>query len=242
MLEFFKAILDAVLAITPKALTARKDAKRNALGAELFGLYLRAHRILDTGEHLVGLLSEAATMSDQERDHPRTQSWWIDHLYATLAEQSGNFSLLNAELTRLGGCLAALDPDAYGRLKRVLWRKSSRINDLRSALARRMLPEAPALGLYPGHDPVTTFVGLMEPVRPRTEPEGLDLRRPLTPEARENISRYLAVHRPQEQLAEIRTQLKTLHQALVATFSLDDILLGLSAGAGRADPGGLLPR
>ncbi|MDQ0381034.1 hypothetical protein [Amycolatopsis thermophila] len=68
-------------------------------------------------------------------------------------------------------------------------------------------------------------------------------RRPLDLPARAAISRYLTGHRPDEQLAEIRAPAQDPPPgALVRTFSLEDILLSTSAGAGKADPGGLLPR
>ncbi|WP_431911154.1 hypothetical protein [Amycolatopsis thermoflava] len=241
MLEFFRAILDAVLAITPKALTARKDAKLNSLGAELFVLYLRAHRIADNGDYLLGFLENTATMSEED---VRAQTSWVRRLHAAARQQAADLRGLNSEMTRLGGCLAALDPQAYGRLKNGMWEKFSRIDHLRMVLAGPALPDPRALGLFPGPDPVTDPVGrlaglMARPDRPLESPGTLDLRDPLTPRARAEIARYLAEHRPREQLEEIRAQLKILHEALERTFTLSDILVSLSA-AGKADPGGFL--
>ncbi|MFJ8815058.1 hypothetical protein [Amycolatopsis thermoflava] len=247
MLEFFRAILDAVLAITPKALTARKDAKLNSLGAELFVLYLRAHRIADNGDYLLGFLENTATMSEEE---VRAQTSWVRRLHAAARQQAADLRGLNSEMTRLGGCLAALDPQAYGRLKNGMWEKFSRIDHLRMVLAGPALPDPRALGLFPGPDPVTDPVGRLAGLLSRPEgamespgalesPAALDLRDPLTPRARAEIARYLAEHRPREQLEEIRAQLKILHEALERTFTLSDILVSLSA-AGKADPGGFL--
>lgn len=87
MLEFFRAILDAVLAITPKALTARKDARLNALGAELFVLYLRAHRIADNGDYLLGFLENTATMSEED---VRVQTSWVRRLRCPTRAHSGS--------------------------------------------------------------------------------------------------------------------------------------------------------
>lgn len=236
MLEFFRAILDAVLAITPKALAARKDAKLNALGAELFVLYLRAHRIADNGDYLVALLSRTVTLSDEDLRDPGVRSSWVRRLRAAVDGQRADFEGLNSELARIGGCLAVLDPAAYGGLKSGLWSKHSRIDELRGILSRQALPGPRGLGVYPGADPLTALEELMAP---GGSADSLDLREPLDRRTRAKIRRYLDRHQPQAELAEIRAHLEALHAALERTFTLSDILVSLAAG-GKADPGGFL--
>ncbi|EWM14470.1 hypothetical protein [Kutzneria sp. 744] len=240
MLEFLQPLVDLIAKTVP-ALSKRHERDEAArLGAELFLLYVQCNEALVQGEHIVRSLESYLALVAQG-------SQWADDVRTSLSrglrDQLRTMTAVAARLREFQFAFHVLEGPAYLELRFHTDLKMAALYHVVAALDEDRLPLRTA-GLLidnggvlqPGPGPGTEALRRLNyQLSDEIAASSLPLDRPWGPEMPAVVERYLAVRRPREQLERIRSALEKIRAALVANFSLGDVLL--RAGDPRAHRG-----
>lgn len=232
MIEIMRAIVDLLARATPLLYRTRRDKRLREIGAELFLLYIRLNEALVCADRIVNQL--ALSISG---DHPRARSaldglrYEVSKQYVTLRRISG---LLESQRIRL----ILLDAGVYRQLVPLISAKMSGLQVLIETLRRGYLPidvpeqDIRALSSGEGWEdgtPPPEHFSLLVNIQANALPD----HGRWDQDRRTRLAAYLQHRDPQGQLAQIRAAVEQLRVALVANFSLEDMLL--TAGDCRLD-------
>lgn len=229
MLEFLQPLVDLIAKAVPAIARHRERDGAAKLGAELFLLYVQCNEALVLGAKIVDSLEYYASMPPHSR-----RAYQSYHGLADLVqEQMRNLTGIGNRLDRFQFEFHVLSGRAALDLEFLIDWKSSALTLLANTIAHRQLPLRSA-GVLIDDDGVLQLAdrpsrSQLEQLRYQLGDElaasTLPLDRSWGPEASELLQRYLDVRRPREQLDRIRDALETVREALVANFTLGDVLL-----------------
>lgn len=241
MLEFLQPLVDLVTKAIPAIAKQNERDKAAKLGAELFLLYVQCNEALVLGAQIVHMLEgylEEVARGSRWADGSR------EAVSRRMREQLHNLTGIANRLEEFQFGLHVLDGPAYLELKFLTDMKGNALHALCAALDEERLPLRTA-GVLIDNDGVLQLPDdgprhrALAEVQHRLADEltanSVPLDLPWGPDVAATISRYLAVRKPHEQLERIRTALERIREALVANFSLNDILL--RAGDPRGNRG-----
>ena len=237
MLEFLQPLVDLIAKALPALAKRRERDEAAKLGAELFLLYVQCNEALVLGDRIIGELETYLTLVAQG-------SQWADGVRADLSrnldEQVRAMTAIAARLHEFQFDFHVLHGSAYLDLRFLTDRKMSALQVLLAVLDEQRLPLRTAGLLIDdggvlrfGDHPHQAMFDLRYCLQDELAASAVPLNRPWGPDMPAVIEHYLAVRKPREQLEHIRVALEQIREALVANFSLGDVLL--RAGDPRAN-------
>lgn len=234
MLEFVKLILDLVAKAVPGIVSRNERDKSAHVGAELFLFYVQLNDALVTAEKIVLLLERYDDeLRTAVQSGPETGSDPV-HIAYELAdlvrEQIANIRTTAERLSDVDWQLQVLDGESVAALKFLLHAKMSALDLLSGALSGGRLPlrvrgiliddggELPAVPEDPHRVMWSWYDALDTELREGAGHQTLAQRS-------QQVSEYLAVRKPREDLHRIRDNLEHLRDAIAAQFTIKDILI-----------------
>jgi len=231
MIEFLQPLVDAVSRVLPAFTDRRRRDAVAELGTELFLIYVQLNEALVAAEEIVSSLEayvsrmQEHVQSGQDRYALNGGSWVSDRVRAQLENLQG----IRATMNRWRRELQVLDGQSINQLHFLLNEKFGALGALAGAIYHQRLP----LGigdviliddqgvLRPRHDIVARY----EELDRNLAMNSVDMNQPWGPEVLAVVERYLTLQRPRERMADIRSSLERIREALESNFSLTDVLM-----------------
>jgi len=231
MIELIKALVEVMTQVIPRIKTVRTDKKKRELGAMLFLLYVRLNEAMLAGEGIIRSLEVYIERMRRHLDYgddayALTGGHWIAQ---KVRHQITNFERLRELLYDQRVFLQIIDSDSYNHLVPLLDRKFGALSELLDIMRSGSLPLAPTKNdldavIDVGDDQLTLHEVMIE-LEPRWLAEALPTNAEWGAEIFSRINLYLQTREPRKQLAEIRTLLAAIREALESYFSITDVLL-----------------
>ncbi|HEY0501815.1 MAG TPA: hypothetical protein VGD48_39130 [Kutzneria sp.] len=221
MLEFLQPLVDLIAKALPALAKRRERDEAAKLGAELFLLYVQCNEALVQGELIVQAL-------EQVRAGGSTR-----YLAQLIDEQLHKLKAVAIRLNHWQFEFHVLEGRAVLDLIFMTDWKISALHTLRGAILDHGLPLRSTgvlidddgviqLGPGPSHP---AMLGLNYQLSDELAADTVPLDQPFGPDVPALVERYLTVRKPREQLDRIRDSLEKIRAALVANFTVSDILL-----------------
>ncbi|MFC0546777.1 hypothetical protein [Kutzneria chonburiensis] len=232
MLEFLQPLVDLIAKALPALAKRRERDEAAKLGAELFLLYVQCNEALIQGERIVLALESYLVRRDGRRN-------FQTGLLSMVQEQSRNLGGVAGRLRDFQFEFHVLGGDSYRELLLLTDQKANVLQALTGVIEQQQLPLR-STGLFidggvltPGVErSIAQRVNLRHQLAAELAASALPLDRPWDQDTPAVIEHYLAIRKPREELERIRVSLEKIRTALLANFTLGDILL--RAGDPRA--------
>lgn len=224
MIEIMRAMVDLLARVVPALFRARRDTRLREVGAELFLLYVRLNEALVCADRIVDQLTACVSGRSPARAAPATLRYELAKQHVTMQRISG---LLESQRIQL----ILLDAGVYHQLVPLVSAKVSSLQTLIATLRAGHLPIDVA-----DHDLRTLASGegwedglpppAHERILSRIRADALPGDR-WDPDTVIRVAAYLRHRDPKGQLDRIRDAVEQLRAALVAHFSVEDMLLAV---------------
>jgi hypothetical protein len=246
MFEILKLFVETIRAALPAIATARKEKRLSRLGGALFLFYVKGNETVAIGNRIFDLLENYVDRIENGSEYVNAHAgdWIAGMLQPLINRQYQNLRDLDAAMGDLEVELQIVDGPGYNSLRALYGRKVTAIGRLQSALGSGALPLGPTeadlqdltILRLQGEDfdwsevkgpRGLTAREIINPIRAGA----IQTSRPFTINDYEAITKWLASREWRSELQAIESALGDLREALLANFSLRDILL--SVGTSR---------
>ncbi len=250
MFELIKLILELIKdSITPAAIRKRRrDSDLRRIGTELYLFYMSLNRIIAVGDEIVNELEafveryerhhvSESIYAKERRGRPYDDAWRHGRIRGLVRTQALSIGSFHSSLARLAWSLDVVDPKSRRQLELLIGYKVDVLLELVALMRGEenlLLPRVPesdirnALSNLLGDRARSHDGGLMharEALVQRLKLVSVHVPAEPNDEQIARLKAVLSTHEPREGLRQIEIVVNTLREAILANFSLSDILL-----------------
>jgi hypothetical protein len=230
MLDFIQTILTIVGKALPAIATRQREKRASKIGAELFLFYVQVNEAIVCAENIIDSLETYVERMGLHHEYALTAGEWIEY---QVEKQCINLARIGETMAHWREQLQILDGESFAKIIPLLRGKANALDSLLQAMRAKNLPLSVSQEDLENFARKALDAEASRDEKYRLQDEfandvlngSVSLQSPWDSEVCQVVVTYLQERNPRQQIAQIRTVLEKIRAALVANFSIQDVIM-----------------